>query len=276
MDPSKIGIKLSADAVESCYEPIIQSGGTYDIKLSAVSNDDSLTPNVILCSLGARYKSYCASIGRTFLVDAPKRIEKLYATLISLHDVCLEQMTRGRELKDVYEGARNFLKNKDSSLLSYLPKTFGFAIGIEFRDNTLILNQTNDAKFKTGMVFNLSVGLHNIPLSADETASSPEAVKKLSTFSLLLSDIVVIQNEGVPDVLTKFSKDYSDISYNIGDQVSHNFQSSFLFSFMYFLTRMLRKMKRRKNLEINSLTECAEVPGHEKKKKQMNWLLTTV
>lgn len=219
IDPSKIGIKLSADAVESCYEPIIQSGGIYDIKLSAVSNEDSLTPNVILCSLGARYKSYCASIGRTFLVDAPKRIEKLYATLISLHDVCLEHMTKGRELKDVYEGSRNFLKNKDSTLLNYLPRTFGFAIGIEFRDNTLILNQTNETKFKTGMVFNLSVGFHNIPLTEEETSSSPEAVKKLSTFSLLLSDIVVIQNEGVPEVLTKFSKDYSDISYNIGDQV---------------------------------------------------------
>lgn len=219
LDPSKIGIKLAADTVESCYEPIIQSGGVYDLKLSAVSNEDSLSANVIVCSLGARYKNYCASIARTFLVDAPQKVEKTYAILISLHDVCLEHMTKGRELKDVYEGARNFLKGKDASLLSYLPKTFGFSIGIEFRDSTLVLNQTNSAKFKPGMVFNLSVGFHNIPLTEEDTKSSPEAVKKLSTFSLLLSDVVVIQEEGVPDVLSKLSKEFSDISYNIGDQV---------------------------------------------------------
>ena len=88
-DPSKIGLKLAADTVESCYDPIIQSGGKYDIKLSALSNNDNLTGNVILCSLGARYKSYCASISRTFLVDVPPKIENTYNILLGLFNRCL-------------------------------------------------------------------------------------------------------------------------------------------------------------------------------------------
>eukprot|EP01032_Pedospumella_encystans_P025026 gene25026-28292_t len=34
LDPSKINIKVSVDAVDACYTPIIQSGGNYDIKPS--------------------------------------------------------------------------------------------------------------------------------------------------------------------------------------------------------------------------------------------------
>eukprot|EP00981_Chlorochromonas_danica_P000694 scaffold147_cov164-Ochromonas_danica.AAC.11 len=218
LDPSKIGLKLSANTVESCYDPIIQSGGKYDIKLSAVSDGDNLSSNVILCSLGARYRNYCSTLSRTFLVDAPPKIEKTYGTLIGLYNACLEKMVIGNELKDVYEGARAYLKNKDAALLSHLPKNLGFAIGLEFRDSTLVLNQTNNTPFSEGMVFNLSVGLHNIPLSEEDKASAPEAVKALSVFSLLVSDMVVVLKEGVPDILTKISKEYADISYSIGDQ----------------------------------------------------------
>jgi nucleosome binding factor SPN SPT16 subunit len=218
LDPSKIQLKLAADTVESCYDPIIQSGGKYDIKLSALSDNDNLSGNVVLCSLGARYKSYCASISRTFLVDVPPKIENTYNTLLSLYNRCLEAMIKGKELKDVYENARKYLQEKDPSLLTYLPKSFGFATGLEFRDSTLVLNQTNTAKFLSGQVFNLSVGFHNIPLTEEDTANCPESVKKLKVFSLLIADIVVVQNEGVPDVLTKLSKEFSDVSYKIGDQ----------------------------------------------------------
>lgn len=95
LDPSQINIKVSSDSVDASYSPIIQSGGTYDIKPSAGSDSNYLSADVILCSLGARYKGYCANMTRTFLVDAPKKVEKMYGLLIALYDVCLEQMTPG-------------------------------------------------------------------------------------------------------------------------------------------------------------------------------------
>jgi len=216
-DPSKISLNVSADSVDSCYEPIIQSGGVYDIRINATSTKDLLTPNVIICSLGARYKGYCSTVARTFLVDAPPKVVKMYKTLLALFLRCLEQMVKGNQLKDVYEGAKSYLTAKDPNLLQHLPKTLGFAMGLEFRDATMVLNQTNTTKFVPNMVFNLSVGFHNIPLSEEDVKDAPEAVKKLSTFSLLMSDMVVIQNEGVADILTKVSKEFGGISYEIGD-----------------------------------------------------------
>eukprot|EP01035_Chromulina_nebulosa_P019212 gene19212-25063_t len=218
-DPSKINLKVSSEVVESCYNPIIQSGGKYDIRISAVSNSDILSSDVIICSIGARYKSYCANVARTFLIDAPIKIEQTYNTLLSLYNKSLEAMVVGNELKDVYETAVSFLTTKSSDLLPHLPKTLGFAIGIEFRDGTLVLNGNNKVKFTENMVFTLSIGFQNVPLSdEDKETSLSESIKKLNVFSLLLSDTVRIMKEGAPDILTKVSKEYSDISYNISDK----------------------------------------------------------
>lgn len=206
--------------MEICYSPVIQSGGKYDIRVSAASTEDNLSPDVIICSLGARYKSYCANISRTFLVDVPPKVEQTYNTLLGLYNTCLEAMVIGNELKDVYEAAQGYLNKKNASLIAYLPKSFGFAIGIEFRDPTLVLNAANSSKFVEDMVFNLSVGFHNVPLTGEDKAgSTSSAIKKLNVFSLLLGDTVRIMKEGAPDILTKFSKEYSDISYNISDKV---------------------------------------------------------
>ena len=218
-DPNLINVKVASDVVESCYTPIIQSGGKYDIKVSAQSNVDNLSPDIIICSIGARYKSYCANLTRTFTVDAPMKVEKAYATLLGLYDACMEQMVPGHELKDVCEAARAFVAKKDPTLLSYLPKSFGFAIGIEFRDATLILNEKNTTKFSDGMTFVLSVGLQNVPLLPADKVKVTDSFKKMETFSLLVADTVRIQQTGVPEILTKCAKDFSEVSYNIADQV---------------------------------------------------------
>lgn len=61
------------------YTPIIQSGGKYDLKISAESNSDNLKSGVVLASMGIKYKEYCANIARTFLIGpdnvrAPPRV----------------------------------------------------------------------------------------------------------------------------------------------------------------------------------------------------------
>lgn len=47
--------QLANELVESCYIPIIQSGGKYDLKLSATNNSENLHFGTIVCALGARY-----------------------------------------------------------------------------------------------------------------------------------------------------------------------------------------------------------------------------
>jgi nucleosome binding factor SPN SPT16 subunit len=216
-NPTKLGIKAQPETIDSCYFPIIQSGGVYDIKPSAKSDNNQLKFDIIMCSLGARYKSYCSNIVRTFLIDPNKYISKVYTLLINLYDKCIEKMLVGNELKIVYETAQSFLSSQDPTLLPYLPKTFGFGIGLEYKDSTFTLNATNNLRFVPGMVFAFTIGFHNVPLQDKLRHSS------MDKFSLLIGDTILIQgNNMIPDIMTKCSKALTDISYNIADKGSED------------------------------------------------------
>lgn len=174
-DPSKISLKVPADDVQSCYYPIVQSGGKYDIRVSAQSNSDSLSHDIITVSLGARYKMYCSNIARTFLVDPPKKVSETYDLLLEVQEACMAAMRPGKPLKSVYKAAVACIQQKGGfdHLVSKLPKNLGFAMGLDFREPTLLLTGKNPIAFKPGMVFCLSVGFQDVELSEGERSNTP-------------------------------------------------------------------------------------------------------
>lgn len=92
LDPSKIKVDLPEGDAASCYSPIVQSGGTYDLRVSAASTEAKLSDDIIIVSLGARYKNYCSNISRSFLVDPPKKVQK-----VSNSDQTLAVLSDGME-----------------------------------------------------------------------------------------------------------------------------------------------------------------------------------
>lgn len=95
--------------VELCYDPIIQSGGEYQLKFSTVrygwnyslqfshrvtnfsypcSNDEHVHFGTIMCSFGFRYKSYCSNIVRTLFVEPSEVSPCLYNGLSARLVVC--------------------------------------------------------------------------------------------------------------------------------------------------------------------------------------------
>ena len=193
-DPSKIDLKVPNDDVQSCYFPIVQSGGTYDLKVSAQPNDNRLTYDVITVSLGARYKFYCSNIARTFLVDPPKKVSETYEVLLELQESCLSAMKPGNPLKAVYKAAVRFLQDRNGYeyLVDHLPRNLGFAMGLDFREGSLLLSPKNSAVFKPGMVFCLSVGFQNLDLSESDRSSTPDKspVSYLKIFVGLFAHVV--------------------------------------------------------------------------------------
>ena len=66
---------LETSQLEVCYPPILQSGGSYKLKFSVVSDKEPVHFGAIVCSFGARYRSYCSNIVRTMLVDPSEKIQ---------------------------------------------------------------------------------------------------------------------------------------------------------------------------------------------------------
>eukprot|EP00535_Pseudo-nitzschia_heimii_P005464 CAMPEP_0197184124 /NCGR_PEP_ID=MMETSP1423-20130617/9230_1 /TAXON_ID=476441 /ORGANISM="Pseudo-nitzschia heimii, Strain UNC1101" /LENGTH=1058 /DNA_ID=CAMNT_0042634865 /DNA_START=170 /DNA_END=3342 /DNA_ORIENTATION=+ len=220
-DPNKIKLNVPTDDVQPCYFPIVQSGGKYELKVSAQSTSESLVHDIIVVSLGARYKLYCSNIARTFLVDPPKKVSKTYETLLEVQEACLAAMQPGKPLKSVYKAAVGFLKkNGHEDLVEKLPRNLGFAQGLDFRDSTLLLSPKNSVTLRKGMVFCLSIGFQNLELTESNVSSTPDnsPVKKLRTYALMVSDMVSISDDGA-EVLTKMGKGITNIAYNVNDEV---------------------------------------------------------
>lgn len=69
--------------MDICYIPMVQSGGVYDLRPSAPNTDDHLHYGVIVCALGARHRSYCSNVARTFMVDPSPEQKKAYNALLA-------------------------------------------------------------------------------------------------------------------------------------------------------------------------------------------------
>ncbi|KAI7820538.1 putative SPT16-general chromatin factor [Gamsiella multidivaricata] len=204
-------LKFPADVrnPEWCYTPIIQSGGDYDLKTSAVSNEKELHAGAIICSLGVRYRSYCSNIGRTFLIDANKTQEKNYAFLLDVQRKVLDAMKEGVLIKDVFNRAVDFIRNRRPDLEKKFVKNLGFGTGLEFRESSYLLNGKNTKELQSDMIFSLSVGFQDIenPKATDE---------KSKKYSLLLVDTIRITTEA-PQILTSCDTSFDDISYILKD-----------------------------------------------------------
>ena len=81
LDPLKAKVKLKPENIDICYPPVFQSGGKFDLRPGASSNDDYLyydPASIIICAIGSRYSNYCSNVARTFLVDATPAESRAY------------------------------------------------------------------------------------------------------------------------------------------------------------------------------------------------------
>ncbi|KAG6331187.1 hypothetical protein ID866_7902 [Astraeus odoratus] len=157
-------------STEFCYTPIIQSRSTstgYDLRSTAVSSTDPIAhKGVILIAVGMRYKSYCANLGRSVIVDPSKEQEEIYNLLVSLQAELIREMKDGVTAREVYQHALEYIKEKKPELEKHFVKNAGSAIGVEFRDSNYVLSSKNARRLKNNMVFNLSLGFSDL---LDET-----------------------------------------------------------------------------------------------------------
>ncbi|EFJ08291.1 hypothetical protein SELMODRAFT_269691 [Selaginella moellendorffii] len=210
--PGKLKMKLKAEGADVCYPPIFQSGGVFDLKASAQSNEDPLyydATAVIICALGGRYNMYCSNVARTYLIDADTSQEKAYKALLKAQEAAINALRPGNLMSAVYKAAATTLEREAPELSSFLTRSAGAGIGIEYRESGLSLNPRNEKVIKAGMVFNVNIGLQNLEIKS----SNP----KTRTYGLLLADTIVVRDKG-PDVVTSLSsKAFQDIAYSFKD-----------------------------------------------------------
>lgn len=205
---------VDTSQLEMCYPAIIQSGGNYSLKFSAVSDKNHLHFGAIVCSLGVRYKSYCSNIVRTLLVNPSEKVQEIYNFLVNMEDEVLKIMIPGKKLSDVYEKGLEYAKKEQPSLVDKLTKTFGFAMGLEFRDNCLTIGPKCAAQLKKGMIFNVNIGLTQL-----ENKGATDKEGKI--IALFIGDTVLVNDDTNPaSILTQSKKKVKNIGVFLKDDDS--------------------------------------------------------
>lgn len=190
------------DLLETAYQPIIQSGGNYSLKFSTESDDSSLHYGgnaTIICMIGMRYRSYCTNIARVLLVNPNEQVQSNYNKLLELHEFLINCVKPGKRCNEVYE---EVLDRCPDQLRPKLTKTFGSAIGIEFKETGLTINSKCQTVIQENMTFNLSIGFSNL-----ENPKPDDSKSKI--YSLFLADTIQVNpNKELTSntVLTKDAK----------------------------------------------------------------------
>ncbi|KAI8126369.1 FACT complex subunit spt16 [Lucilia cuprina] len=201
---------VDSSLLEMCYPPIIQSGGAYSLKFSALSDKNHLHFGAIVCSLGARYKSYCSNISRTFLVNPTEEMQENYNFLVNVQEEILKMLKPGAKLSEIYQHAADYVKKEKPKLLDSVTKNFGFAMGIEFRENSIIIGPKCQAEVKKNMVFNVNIGISNL---TNTEASEKEA----KTYALFIGDTVLVGDQAPASIMTPSKKKIKNIGIFIKD-----------------------------------------------------------
>ncbi|KAL8725333.1 MAG: hypothetical protein Q9181_006452 [Wetmoreana brouardii] len=192
---SKLSGDFDTQQLDFIYGPVVQSGGNYDLKLTAQSDENNLHAGTIIAGLGLRYKSYCSMVARTYLVDPNDAQESNYKLLLSVHEVVIKEAKEGVAVKDLYNKAISLIKSKKPELEKHLTKTVGAGIGLETRDAVLAINAKNTRVLKDGMTLYISTGF------TDVENPQPQD-KKSKTYSLLITDTIRIRKDQDPAVFT--------------------------------------------------------------------------
>ncbi|KAL5022386.1 hypothetical protein ScPMuIL_001541 [Solemya velum] len=201
---------VDVSQLDMCYPAIIQSGGKYSLKFSTVSDDDNLHFGTIICCMGVRYKSYCSNIVRTLLVDPTDKMQKNYEFLLSVEDQILKILQSGTRLSEVYDRTLAFVKKEKADMADKMTKNIGFAMGIEFREGSLLIGPKTNARARKGMVFNVNVGFSDLFNGEAEN-------KRGRDYALFIGDTVMVNEASPATVITTLKKRLKHIGIFLKD-----------------------------------------------------------
>ncbi|KAE8306482.1 FACT complex subunit spt16 [Aspergillus transmontanensis] len=208
---AKLPAEFDPQQIDWAYGPVIQSGGKYDLRLTATSDNSHLQAGIIVAGFGIRYKTYSSIIARTYLVDPSKSQEANYAFLLNLHDAVMKDVRDGTMAKDLFNKAIGLVRAKKPELESHFVKSVGAGIGIELRDSNMVLNGKNNKILKSGMTLSITVGLTDV-----EELESKD--KNNSVYSMIITDTVRVGENG-PHIFTKDAGiDMDSVSFYFGDE----------------------------------------------------------
>lgn len=123
--------------------------------------------------------------------------------MIELRNILLQNLKPGNKISFVYQKGAEYLKEKAPHLLDKIGTNMGFGIGLEFKENNLLINAKNQKEIKERMVFNIALSFNNLKS------------EKNKNYGMMIADTVIISAENNEIATNQISVKYEDVSYSL-------------------------------------------------------------
>lgn len=113
---------------------------------------------LITIDIGAKYKSYCADLTRTFILGKmPLSIKKIYDIVKKAQEKAIKNIKIGIEINKIDLIAREYIHQKGFG--KYFCHSLGHGLGLEVHEEPYI-NKNNTKRIEEGMVFTIEPGIY--------------------------------------------------------------------------------------------------------------------
>ena len=197
-NPNKIYPKLNPSDVEACFRPVVSSGYSINTDFPPEQLPGNLSRDIISCSIGIRFKSYVAVVGRTFLINSSSIIKSAYKSLVKARDAAVLSCKIGNSFGEVYE---TFINSLDEIYRVFAPETIGYFSGV-------IINTEHHCIVKEIITDGVSIVLTSYLKNVE--------IENQQAFTLSLIDTIQITDEG-PKLLTSSRSKFKSIAYSLDD-----------------------------------------------------------
>jgi FACT complex subunit SPT16 len=200
---------FDVNSIDWALGPMVQSGGSYDLKFMSESDNKNLYAGAIVAGLGCRYNTYNSFVARTYLVDPTKTQESQYKLLLSVHNSILRSIKDGVVASEVYNKALAQVKAKEPELANHFLKSVGYGIGLELQDKDLTISAKCSRTLKDGMTLVVITGFSDL-----ENKKATD--KRGKVYSLCIADTIRV-TDGEPAVFTgkDAPTDWDNVSFII-------------------------------------------------------------
>jgi len=208
--------KLETDDVQILLPPVLQSGGNFDLKWNAQTDESGVLhlpgkgiPAIHVAAITVHHKLCCSTVARTLMFNAKKDQIEAYKALFEVFEEVILEIKPGVAMRKIHETVSSKLKERDPKFVSSLFKELGWALGYEVRDKRYVLDEKNKTIFQPGMLVCLRIGLENLTTSSKDD--------KGKTYSLLIADTFIVTSDGVQCLTEAAARKPKRVQWNLGD-----------------------------------------------------------
>ena len=159
----------------------------------------------IIAVIGARWKCYCATAGRTRLIDPDEKQQAAYDAAIAVRTALIEKLRPDASVSDAAKAA---VAACPEEFRGNLQKTFGSGTGLILHDAGLSISATNEEKLQADTVLTIVVNLSGMKNNKKEP------------YSIVFVDTLIVNSK--PDeerIVTNGCKiKRSDATWNLTEQ----------------------------------------------------------